>query len=306
MRELSGAVARCAFRSGRLRERENHAHGNTFYLESPEFTALLRGCEGTTASVEATGNLFHKMGQKEFFNIPDWRERIQWKGTNNLYSGKLFETTNNQGKLLRHATRDDWNQLWKEPETGSQFVDTCSPLFVQLTTAALPALRAAAEPVVRAASIRHNLPDLGPNWNLIGAGQAQLNAFYEEHRDAGELRPEIPAGGPIVLLRGGKEVRGFQTVAAATSAAQDQDVIEIRADAVADDCTFYSVKPRLLTLRGAAGYRTTIQALNNRGHDHLILENLVFVQHIRHLLSAGRRAVAPRRHSSPRQLRNDP
>ena len=61
------------------------------------------------------------------------RQQVDWKGANNLYSGKLFLVLNDKGEFVRRATLEDWNALWKEPELGSRLVDQVGPL-VHLTT----------------------------------------------------------------------------------------------------------------------------------------------------------------------------
>ena len=237
---------------------------------------MLTGREKSSAVVNATGNVFRIDSQADFLSIPNWRQQVDWKGANNLYSGKLFLVLNDKGEFVRRATLEDWNALWKEPELGSRLVDQVGPLFVHLTTASLPELRAAAEPVVIAARARHQMPDLGPKWELIGADQGYLKALESRNSKPAELRPEPLDGGPIILLRGNQEVASFLTIDAAAKAARDLDVVEIRTDAVLGNCVFDSAQPRLLTLRGAPGYQATIQALQNLGHDHLILENLTF------------------------------
>ena len=97
-----------------------------------------------------------------------------------------------------------------------------------------------------------------------------------------ELRPERPEDGAIVLLRAGKEVRGFVTVKEALDAAQDQDVIELRTDGLVKDC-YWTGDSRLLTIRAGAGYTPTIDGLMSAGTDRLILEGLK----IRHWLQAS-------------------
>ena len=83
-----------------------------------------------------------------------------------------------------------------------------------------------------------------------------------------------------MLLRGGKEVRGYLTLKPALAAAQDQDVIELRTDGLVKDSS-WTGDSRLLTIRAGAGYTPTIDgSLESFGTDRLILEGLT----IRHVL----------------------
>jgi len=77
------------------------------------------------------------------------------------------------------------------------------------------------------------LNDLGPNLDLVGPGDAYLRGLAAEGRPVAKdkLRPEPLPGGRMVLIRGGKDLRGFRELQQALDAAQDGDIIEIRTDA---------------------------------------------------------------------------
>jgi hypothetical protein len=89
-----------------------------------------------------------------------------------------------------------------------------------------------------------------------------------------ELRPERLEGGPIALIRDDRELRGFLTLQAAIEAAQDKDILEVRADGSIPGCV-WTGDSRLLTIRAGAGYAPIIEnAISTNGTDHLILEGL--------------------------------
>ena len=91
-----------------------------------------------------------------------------------------------------------------------------------------------------------------------------------------ELRPEIGPGGPCVLLSAGKPPFGFAALQEAEKNAVDGDTIEIRQDGPCGPLVLKHDAGRLLTIRGAAGYKPVVPYLRNFGNDRLILENLTF------------------------------
>jgi hypothetical protein len=159
---------------------------NTIYNESGGGGSLLHATEKATATVIAEGNILHHRDQAELLTHPNWREAIDWQGKNNLYSGHFFGVQNDKQEW-RSGTVEEWSQLWRTPETGSRQTYQFEPLFVHTTLMRLDELRDVVEPVVQAARERHQLPQLGCDWDLVGPGEAYVRAGR---------RPQTPGAAP--------------------------------------------------------------------------------------------------------------
>ncbi|MDB5339975.1 MAG: hypothetical protein JWN70_5594, partial [Planctomycetaceae bacterium] len=239
--------------------------------------------EEAKLTVEATGNVFHCQSQATELIAPQSRTRVTWIGAGNCFSGSWYQIW--EGGVLKVKGLSAWNKLWKEPERDSREVDFLAFEWGRIQRLTNPgrflAVRAATEKMIA----QHKLPEVGPDWNLVGPGAAYVRALAAEGRAVpeSELRPERREDGPIVLLRAGKEVGGYLTLKAAVDAAQDKDVIELRTDGLLKDCR-WTGDSRLLTIRAGAGYTPSIDPdLESIGTDRLILEGLT----IRHVLHAS-------------------
>jgi hypothetical protein len=214
--------------------------------------------------VEAAGNLF-----QTGVLVPDDKGAavLRWKGRDNLYVGPDgLRAAGADGKWAA-ADLAAWEKRWGGKEAGSR--QTAEAPFQlealqQLPPAqALPIVQAAAEELVRRA---HPVTVVWPDWKLIGPGAAYVRARAAEKAERGRsvprldrLRPEAPAGGPFVLLRGGKEVRGFLRLQDAFDAAQSGDIIEIRTDGPFPGGVVRGTERDLtLTVRAATGYRPVL------------------------------------------------
>ena len=92
------------------------------------------------------------------------------------------------------------------------------------------------------------------------------------------MRPEELPGGPIVLIREGKDVQGFPILAAALAGAADGDIFEVRSDLPQG---WADVPPDrgLLTLRAGPGYRPAIAGyLHVRCGSSLAIEGITFLK----------------------------
>ena len=152
-----------------------------------------------------------------------------------------------------------WNRQLAEPETGSREVAEV-PFAWWMDVPGNPA-----EAIfwwqsrLAAARASSGLEDLGPDMSLVGAGDAYLRALAADGHPVPEdqLRPEPLSGGPIVLVREGKEVRGFLNLAAALATAADGDTFEIRSDRPQQRADVPEDRGSL-TLRAGPGYRPAI------------------------------------------------
>ena len=239
-------------------------------------------------TVEATGNVFHCQSLAQEVIEPKSISQVTWIGADNCFSGpwyQIWEEQPDKKILLKEKGLPAWNKLWKVPERGSREVDLLAFEWGRIQRLPNPerfhSVRAAIEEMIA----KNKLSEVGPDWNLIGPGEAYVRALAAEGRAVPESkqRPERHEDGPIVLLRAGKEVRGYLTLKPALDDAQDQDIVELRTDGLVKD-SHWTGDSRLLTIRAGAGYTPTINGnLISSGTDRLILEGLT----IRYVLLAS-------------------
>jgi hypothetical protein len=221
-----------------------------------------REAQLTGVTVVAENNLFYLNG----WPIHEWfKERVRWQGKDNWYAG------------LEKGLKG-WNARLAEPEVNSHEVPALE--FDWRAGAAVTAERAIPWWQARLAEARKRsgLDDLGPDLSLVGPGEAYLRGLAAEGRPVPRerLRPEALAGGPIALIRGGKDLRGYFKLQDAFNAAQDGDVIEVRTDAAVEGCSVPQDRGEL-TLRAGPGYRPVIQArLFVQAGTALAVEGLTF------------------------------
>ncbi len=232
----------------------------------------------TEARVEASGNLFvwavsHHSGP---LAGKDWQKRVRWQGRDNLYAGG-FSWENKPGERVGGLA--EWNKLWAKPEEGSREAPELALEWSRPNGLDGAGTRAYYEPAVAAAKRRYNLPELGPDWDLIGPGDTYLKALEQA---AGKpipkerLRADVPDDKPFVILRGGKDAASYHTLQEAVDAAQDRDVIELRTDFKSAGATCNG-KGRLLTLRAGPGYLPVLRNLGSGGEDRLVVEGITFL-----------------------------
>jgi hypothetical protein len=107
----------------------------------------------------------------------------------------------------------------------------------------IAALRAETDSLRR----RPGFADLGPDWSLVGPPSATPADRADES-----------AGGPVVLVRGGKEVQGYEVLQEALNVVRAGDEIELRTDRVLNGGR---VPPDrgAVTVRAARGYRPILK-----------------------------------------------
>jgi hypothetical protein len=191
------------------------------------------------------------------------RAQVKWQGRDNLYvldpSVRRYVSFAQEKREVKSL--DEWNRLWGRTEPGSAEVPWIG---LQLNAVGNlepgPALRFARQ---ETEDLRRPLGaaarDVGPEWDLVGPGDAYVRAL---ERSAGKpipqdrLRPPAPTAGPFVLLRGREEPRGHSTLQAALDASRDGDVIEVRADGPFPGAALKApARGGRLTVRAAPGYQ---------------------------------------------------
>ena len=218
--------------------------------------------------------MFHCQSQANELIEAQSLPQVTWIGADNCFSGTWYQIW--EENVLKEKGLPAWNKLWKEPERDSREVDLLAFEWGRIQRLPNPerslAVRAATEKMIA----EHKLPEVGPDWTLVGPGAAYVRALAAEGRAVpdSELRPERRDDGAIVLLRAGKEARGYVTLTEALDAAQDKDVVELRTDGLVK-ASHWTGASRLLTIRAGAGYTPTIDGdLASFGTDRLILEGL--------------------------------
>jgi len=172
------------------------------------------------------------------------RQGVRWSGDGNLYQAWGYLLSADRKRQVE--TLDDWRGLWGDAEKDARST-TAAPFFALdafewPTAASLPVMATWKLPAA---------PKAGPVWDQVGPGEAYVRALGDGR---GDVRPAPLDGGPVVLVRDGKPVRGYLDLTAATAAVAPGDVIELRTDRPTG--TVADVKS--LAVRAAPGYRPVL------------------------------------------------
>jgi hypothetical protein len=241
-----------------IRLQDNTLIGNAFAFGAPNYKQPI--------TVEASGNLFHAthgymlLGGFNYVkaDINTW---LRWQGKNNLYAEEALWWKSADGKQTFKGLAD-WNKYWGKQEEGSREAkgEEMHYRWEEIGRQAPDALVASLRQLTAGLRRRHGLAELGPDWDLVGPGDAYVRALAAEGRPVPKekLRQEAPIGGPFVLVRNGKDVSGYRNIGEVISAATDGDTIEIRSDkifqiSIGGGAGGGNIHKRL-TLRAAPGY----------------------------------------------------
>jgi hypothetical protein len=249
--------------------------------------------------VEAAGNIFPASswplalpaGKK--YPAAVLKESATWQGRSNIYSRPALGLGDDE---LAWKDLAGWNQFWGKPEEDSRLE---WPLFRHQALERLPPAKALPIMQATAAALLQPLGEkaagVGPDWKLLGPGEAYVRALRAARGDKAlppeRLRPEAPPGGPFVLVRAGKEERGFIRLQEAFDSARSGDEIEIRTDGPFPGAGIVGADRELhLTVRAAPGYRPVLSSelRYDAPKGDLRLEGLTFEEchftgHLRHL-----------------------
>ena len=239
------------------------------YYEVDGYTPdLIHVEENAKATVEASHCVFHRDSQNPNLIPPQVMPRVTWNGNDNCFSGRFC--------VIGEAQPDgSWKTLseglaaWKKQLKGTERDSIERPLLTlewgriqRLGEDRLAEIARA----MRAKAIGAEANSIGPEWSLVGAGDAYVRALAAAGRPVaeGDLRPEQIAGGPFTLLVEGSEPRGFPSIVAAFAAASEKTsipaVIEIRSDGPFP-LELVEGKSRRIVLRAAPGYRPLFESL---------------------------------------------
>ena len=247
-----GAVS-CGY-GQRLRLRNNTIIVTGFAVVLDTFRPQTDG----PVTVEATGNLIQggAFATNNFLGgLEALKPFVRWQGRDNLYArvGRHMLVAN--AEMIQDLAA--WNKFWGRDEPGSEETDRahfrCEALRWQGPADGLAVVRERAD-ALRAGA------DVGPHWDFVGPGDAYLRALQRDGRapPRDRKRPDPLEGGPFVLIRQGKAVRGYLRLHDATDAAGTDDVIEVRGDGPFEGADVAGEAKRL-TLRAALGYQPVIE-----------------------------------------------
>lgn len=232
---------------------------------------------GLPVVVHASGNIIQGViAPYEGRSKRDYNAGLDWHGRDNLYVGpSTLALVGGDGKEM---SRDlaGWSKYWGRQEKGSQ---EAPEVHFQWDFFRHP------DPLARLrlhvdelrGKLGPKFADLGPDWSLVGPGDAYVRALAAEGKPVpkDKLRPAAPAGGPFVLLQKGKPERGFVSLAQAANAAGKGDAIEIRTDGPFPGCQmdYYSV---LSGIRAAPGYRPVLEGVLRARNELHAVEGIHF------------------------------
>jgi len=217
----------------------------------------------TPPDVSATGNLINTGGSpllRAAFPAKEVKQNFHWHGRDNFYNlaeeQSVFDWPDAKQSLSGVVA---WQKLWGEEErggrqaAGSRFqIDALweAPSVAEQMSLLRPLLE----------MHRRRMPNVGPDLDLLGPGDAYVRALAAAGKPVSkdELRPEAVDGGPIVLLRKDKAVRGYAELASAIAEAADGDAVELRTDKEVAGVTRDGQPGKSLVLRAGAGYRPVI------------------------------------------------
>lgn len=216
-------------------------------------------------TVEASGNIFNHWSLVNSYRLPVGKEKeaLAWHGRNNLFVGttEFLGRQDAQGSFVVVKDFAGWKELWggEEGSRAVEHVDFQAAVLVHGTPEAAMAWLQERVAVVRR-QLEPTLKDFGPQWDLIGPGEAYVRALAAGGHPVSpnQLRPEAPEDGPFVLVRQGKALRGYPDLQQAVNAAQDGDIVEIHTNGPVPGCSMGVMgdltAPPAITLRAAPGY----------------------------------------------------
>jgi WD40 repeat protein len=229
---------------------------------------------GEPIDIETDGNIFDlRLGPAivqghgpDGGGVEGLQQRIRWRGQHNLYCGSNAPLIQDIGGVSKIEGLAAWKEYWDTEETGSAQSPDVSFAWDSARTLPAPEAIAWLRGVVECAKRNEakDLPELGPEWDLIGPGEAYLRALAARGEPVSpeNLRPEPTDEGPFIVLREGKPLGGHATLQEALNAVKSGDAIEIRTDGPFSGGTTDADSPlrgRKLVVRAAPGYLPVLE-----------------------------------------------
>ncbi|MDB5334611.1 MAG: hypothetical protein JWN70_230 [Planctomycetaceae bacterium] len=234
-----------------------HLQHNTLYVNGGLTLHLGRKQFGK-ARIAASENLFNVTGVANNLFL---KEIGGWQGHDNLYVGRQAIFTFLKGAKDPVVGLKAWADFWGADEQGGREAEWTHYAWDEVRRQGHDPQRViqVLSPITAALASQHGaaMKDLGPDWALVGPGDAYVRALEAAGKKIArdQLRPEPLADGPFVLIHEDQIVRGFTNIGDAVAAAASGDVVEIRTDEPFGRCPLKGDKPRQLTVRAAPGYR---------------------------------------------------
>jgi len=189
----------------------------------------------------------------------DPKQHVLWKGKGNHFvpfdKRSLWGWVGEEGPDPALNEVADWNAYWG----NSDDLTDGSPIRFAWDFLNQPDWETSrAHIAAELAAARKKFPaltHLGPDVSLVGSGSGWDETLRMSQTSEVASRPEVPEGGPFVILRDGTELAGYLSFPVALQETKDGDVIEVRSDGPFPEISVGQAVERSLTLRAAAGYR---------------------------------------------------
>jgi hypothetical protein len=203
--------------------------------------------------------------------------RLHWQGWHNLYVGQNTVTAESADGQVVAKGLEAWNKYWGNQDIGSKETDRALLQWDKPREQSPEVTIESFKRVTKKIRQQYALPNLGPDWDLVGPGEAYVRGVAAQ--DSSVLGPRHraakPPGGPFVLLREDQVLRGCATLREAVDAAASGDTIEIRSD---DKFPGGNVESpgKSLTLRAGFGYRPMLEDGMSSNVDWVAVEGIHF------------------------------
>lgn len=194
----------------------------------------------------------------EHFNFVRRDGPVRWSGRRNTFVGqpqiRLLALAEQDGTSLC-TDLDSWRNFWKSDDDSQEVSDIEFQWDRLRFGDASEGIGEMSEYMAQVRR-RHGIEDLGPDWRLVGPGDAYVRSLALRGQSAApsDLRPAAPEEGPFVVLRPGEPAKGYASLHDALDRVASGDTIEIRSDGPFSVATRTDRSGLVAALRAAPGY----------------------------------------------------